>query len=192
MEYIAGEELANYIKHNAPLPFQHVRSIVNDVAGALDHAHQQGFVHRDIKPSNVMLQSTTDIRGNDFPYRAVLMDFGIARIIGGESGLTSTNVLGTLEYIAPEQIRAAGEVTHRADIYALGIMTYQMLTGKLPFEGGNAGVLIFSHLQKPAPNPRSVMPNIPDYMALAVMRALEKEPEARFNSAGEFAAALKP
>jgi eukaryotic-like serine/threonine-protein kinase len=193
MEYIDGLELSKYIKQNAPLPLNHIRSIVNDVASALDHAHQQGFVHRDIKPSNVMLQTPTNVRGsNEFPYRAILMDFGIARILGSNSTLTNTSMIGTLEYSSPEQILTAREVTPRADIYALGVMTYQMLTGKLPFEGSNPGVLVFAHLQKPAPDPRAVVPTLPIYVVRAVLRALEKDPEARFASAGEFAAALNP
>jgi eukaryotic-like serine/threonine-protein kinase len=137
MEYIEGQALSSYIQQNAPLALDEVRSIVKDLASALDHVHQQGFVHRDIKPSNVMLQKTTSVRANGFPYKAVLMDFGIARILGSPSGITNTNMLGTLEYSAPEQILSAREVTPSADLYAFGIMTYQMLTGRLPFEGGN-------------------------------------------------------
>jgi hypothetical protein len=106
---------------------------------------------------------------------------------------TMTLVLGVLFFgaSAPEQILSAREVIPSADIYALGIMTYQMLTGRLPFEGGNPAVLVFAHLQKPAPDPCSVVPTIPAYAALAVLRALEKDPAGRFASAGEFAAALE-
>jgi serine/threonine protein kinase len=216
MEYIDGQELSALLKEGGALSLQQTQAIVSDVATALDYAHTQGLVHRDVKPSNVMLRKapvgarstaefaaikrTTDpvlpkledlqAQQNPPALQAVLMDFGIAKVRGTSSGLTATGMLGTLDYAAPEQIMSAKAVDLRADIYALGVMTYQMLTGELPFKGG-MGEVVFAHLQAPPPDPRSIRPELSEPLALAVLRALAKQPEERFAAAGEFAAALR-
>jgi serine/threonine-protein kinase len=119
------------------------------------------------------------------------MDFGIAKIVGAGTRLTGTGgVLGTFDYIAPEQIQAAAGVDRRADVYSLGVMAYQMLTGELPFKRGNLGALLIAHLHQPAPDPRQVTPGLPDKVAEAVMRAMAKEPIARHATAGEFVAEI--
>src|SRR5207248_113111 len=100
--------------------------ILHDIANALDYAHQQGLVHRDVKTANIMLQHTAS-GANESSQRAVLMDFGIAKIMTGNTGLTRTGIIGTLDYIAPEQIVSAKEVDPRADVYALGVVAYRML-----------------------------------------------------------------
>jgi serine/threonine-protein kinase len=117
------------------------------------------------------------------------MDFGVARIDDGRTRFTGTGAVGTIDYMAPEQIMAARDVDARADIYALGVMAYEMLTGERPFKGGPAQVM-FAHLNQPPPDPRDVAPDVPRKAAKAIMRAMEKTPEDRFETAGAFIAAL--
>jgi serine/threonine-protein kinase len=119
----------------------------------------------------------------------VLMDFGIAHLDGATSRLTGSGTIGTIDYMSPEQMMAAADVDKRADVYALGIIVYELLTNDRPFKG-SAGQVLFAHLQQPAPDPRLVRPDVPRAMAKAVLQALEKKPDARYPSAGEFAAAL--
>jgi tRNA A-37 threonylcarbamoyl transferase component Bud32 len=191
MEYIAGQDLSSVVRSGGSLTLPELYSYVRDIASALDYAHAQGIIHRDVKPSNVMLQPVTATGKEGAIQRAILMDFGIAKMIGGSTGLTRTGMMGTLDYIAPEQIRASTDVDARADVYALGVMAYQMLTGELPFRGDNPGAVLIAHLQTPPPDPRKLMPNIPFAAAAAILRALAKEPEHRYDSAGEFSEALE-
>lgn len=179
MDYLEGQDLAAWLKRHRKLDLDMARGIVHGITAALDHAHTQGFVHRDIKPSNIMLVQ------NDAPgkYRSVLMDFGITKIKDANT-LTGTGAIGTIDYMAPEQIMNARAVDHRADIYALGVLLYEMLTGTRPFSGGPAQVM-FAHIQQPAPDPRDVNPDLPRPIAKAITRALEKSPDDRFNSALE-------
>lgn len=149
MEYIAGEDLGARIRRIGRMTPLEVLHIGCDIASALDHAHQQGIVHRDVKPSNVMMQPGTMSGGEQSAERAILTDFGIAKLVTGSTGLTKTGMMGTLDYIAPEQIRASNEVDGRADLYALGVMIYQMLTGKLPFEADNPGAVLIAHSSQP-------------------------------------------
>jgi serine/threonine-protein kinase len=201
MEYIAGQDLAHTVRQGGALPLAMAAAVVRGIAGALDYAHAQGLVHRDIKPSNVMIENlspttpaASDLAGLMEPpalaMRPVLTDFGIAKMLAGAGGATKTGMVGTLDYMAPEQIRAAGEVDHRADIYALGIMLYEMLTGHLPFAADNPGAVLVAHLQKPAPDPRELVPALPEQAARAVLRALAKDPTERFPRAGALAQAL--
>ena len=187
MEFIAGKDLAHLMKETGAMPLAQALPFLRDVASALDYAHTQGLVHRDVKPSNVMLDPVAQI-GN-LRYRAVLTDFGIVRFTGG-AGMTKTALMGTLDYMAPEQIRSAGDMDGRADVYALGAMVYQMLTGQLPFHSDNAGAVLIAHLQQPAPDPRALAPGLPAEAAQAIQHALAKQPEDRFQTAGEFVAAL--
>ena len=122
-------------------------------------------------------------------WQAILMDFGIAKISEAHTSLTGTGAIGTIDYMAPEQITAAKQVDSRADIYSLGVVVYEMLTGERPIKG-SAGQVLFAHLQQPAPDPRTIVPEIPRGVAKAVQRAMEKEADARFQTATEMAAAL--
>lgn len=182
MEYIGGPSLAQYLKEQGALPFHTVTQWVADIAAALDHAHAQGLIHRDVKPSNVMLDTQDPAH-----YRAVLTDFGIAKLVSRVGAATQTGLVGTLDYMAPEQIRASTDIDARADVYALGVMTYQMLTGRLPFGGDNPGALLMAHLQQPAPDPRLLAPTLPESAAEAITRALHKSPHDRPASAGDLA-----
>jgi protein kinase-like protein len=196
MEYVDGQELSDYIRSARRLSPREVAAIVTEIASALDYAHGQGLVHRDVKPSNIMLQKVTDVgsRGTMHrasteihPYRPILMDFGIAKIVGGSTGITQTGLMGTLEYVSPEQIASAKEVDGRADLYSLGVVVYQMLTGELPFIADSAARLVFAHLQQPPPDPCDLVPELPTMASLAVLKALAKKPEERFQTVGEFA-----
>jgi eukaryotic-like serine/threonine-protein kinase len=204
MEYIAGNDLSRLLRDGGLLPLDQTTALLHDIASALDYAHGQGLVHRDIKPSNVMLEAKdeggrqkAEIPSSSFilrpsSFRAVLTDFGIAKIVGGSSGTTKTAMMGTLDYMAPEQIRASGEVDARADVYAFGVMAYQMVTGGLPFVGDNPGAVLMAHMQQPAPDPRLARPDLPDRMADAILRALSKDPTERYRHAGEMVKALSP
>jgi serine/threonine-protein kinase len=195
MDYIDGQELSDYLRSKNYLGLDEARPLLRDLAAALDYAHGLGFVHRDVKPSNVMLKSVDEPKNvtpavsSAAPYKAILMDFGIAKIIEDATRLTETGMMGTLDYLAPEQILNARQVDNRTDVYALGVLLYQLLTGELPFKGG-VGQVVFAHLQQPPPDPRSVRAEIPENIAMAVIRAMAKEPDDRPQSAGELIAAL--
>jgi tRNA A-37 threonylcarbamoyl transferase component Bud32 len=190
MEYVDGPDLGSLLREQGRMPLTEALPLVCDIASALDYAHEQDLVHRDIKPSNVMLDPISEVEGNA-PYRAVLMDFGLAKMIGGSTRLTQPGMVGTLSYIAPEQIQAAADVDRRADIYAFGVMTYEMLVGELPFKRQDPGALLIAHLTQPPPDPRSLVPELSDNVACALQRALAKNPNERYPSAGAFAEALK-
>jgi predicted Ser/Thr protein kinase len=188
MEYVDGIDLARHMREVGAMELEQVRSILRDLASALDYAHAEGLVHRDVKPSNVMLQPITSGCG----LRAVLADFGIAKILDKDTGTTKTGMMmGTLDYMAPEQIRTAGQVDGRADVYALGVMLYQMLTGELPFKGDNPGAVLMAHLEQPPPDPCLLRPDLPENVATAVLRALVKTSQDRCPTAGELAEALE-
>ncbi len=190
MEYIPGQDLGHYLRINGALIPSQARPLLRGIIEALDYAHQQNVVHRDVKPANVMLQPVTNVTPDSGPYHPILMDFGIAKLLDSGSGLTHTGTMGTLDYIAPEQIIASSSVDNRADIYALGIMTYQMLTGQLPFSGDNPGALVLAHLQRPVPDPRKIAPGLSAATSAAILRALAKEPADRFGTASAFGTAL--
>jgi eukaryotic-like serine/threonine-protein kinase len=183
MEFIAGKDLAHLIAEAGPLPLDLARSLAADVASALDYAHFQDLVHRDVKPSNVLLQ-ISDVMPRP---RAILTDFGIAKILGGDTGATKTGLMmGTLNYMAPEQIRSSGHVDGRADVYALGVVAYQMLTGYLPFQADNPGAMMLAHLQTPPTDPLTYVNTLPASTVDALLKALAKDPAERFATAGEF------
>jgi serine/threonine protein kinase len=180
MEFVDGEDLRSIIRRTDDYTIDDVVMWMEDICGALDTAHLQGYVHRDIKPSNIMVRPSGD---------AVLMDFGIAKFKHATTHITGASV-GTIDYMAPEQIQNSQNIDHRADIYALGIVVYELLTGMLPYEGSIPQVM-YAHLNHPAPDPREINVAVPKQMAEAVMKALAKKPEERFQSAGEFAMALQ-
>jgi serine/threonine-protein kinase len=180
LEYLAGKDLGAYLHQNGKLSIDEARGLLEGIAAALDYAHASGLVHRDIKPSNVILDAG----------RAVLSDFGISKLLGAQTSITNTGILGTLDYIAPEQIQASAQVDGRADIYALGVMAFQMLTGELPFRHNNPGALLIAHLTQPPPNPKEIVPSLSSAVTVAIWRALAKHPDERYATAGEFVVAL--
>jgi serine/threonine-protein kinase len=183
MEYVDGENLESVIKRRGRIPLNEIRPLVDEFAAALDYAHQAGFVHRDIKPSNIML------RRDETGFKPVLMDFGLAKMKDMRTNITGSGAIGTIDYMAPEQIEMSQAVDYRADIYALGVVLYEMLTGEKPFSGNPAQVL-FAHLQQPPPDPRKIVDDLPESVVYTVGRALSKDPLNRFKSAGDFARAL--
>jgi tRNA A-37 threonylcarbamoyl transferase component Bud32 len=179
MEYIDGNDLGRYMDEVGPMSLEQVRPILRGVADALDHAHAQGLIHRDVKPPNVLLRE----EGNP-----VLTDFGIAKILSSDTAATKTGMMmGTLDYMAPEQIRVSKEVDGRADVYALGVMLYRMFTGELPFQGDHPSAVMLGHLQEPAPDPRELVPDMPDNVADAILSALAKNPDDRPSTPGDLA-----
>lgn len=189
LEFIEGIPLSDYLKTRAPLSLEAALPLISDTAEALDYLHDQGLVHRDVKPSNIMLDMP---KGENGPInRAVIMDFGVAKSVTGDyTRLTFAGLLGSFEYIAPEQIESAAEVDRRADVYSLGISVYQMLTGVLPFQSRNPGALLIAHLQTEPLDPRHICPELDKKTAAVLLRALEKEPSQRYDTAGEFFRAL--
>lgn len=186
MEYLNGPDLSSHINSVQAIPLAQAAPLLRNIASALDYAHAQGLVHRDIKPSNVMLHWE---REGDAP-RAVLTDFGIAKLLDKTAMTNTGGMLGTFDYIAPEQIRNSADIDHRADIYAFGALTFQMLSGALPFPQRNPAAVLIAHLNQPPPDPRERNKDVSLQTAQVIMRAMAKEREERFNSAGEFIAAL--
>lgn len=186
MEHLKGGSLKTLLRdldcRGELMDLQEVERIVGALADALDHAHRQGLVHRDVKPSNVIL---TD---NDRP---VLTDFGIARILEGSTAITeSGGTLGTPAYMSPEQCK--GETGDgRSDIYALGVLLYQFCTGRVPFDADTPYAVILKHISAPLPSPRSQRPGLPEAVERVILKAMAKEPDDRYQTAGEMGRALR-
>ncbi len=180
MEYVRGQTLKHLILRHAPFRLEHAAHIVGQVAAALDYAHRQGLVHRDIKPQNILV----DDQGV-----AKVTDFGIAKGLTDVS-LTEAGVgMGTVHYVSPEQARGEA-ATPASDIYALGVVLYEMLTGRLPFDADNPIGLAMQHVNAPPPPPRQFNPDLPPQVEAIVLRALAKDPAQRYPSAGALAEAL--
>jgi serine/threonine-protein kinase len=189
MEYLTGETLSQILTTRERLSLEESLPLLQDLASALDYAHGQGVIHRDIKPSNVIVEPITTLTDGRIQ-RAILMDFGIARFITENTVLTgSGDVLGTADYISPEQIHGITELDSRTDQYSFAVMTYQILTGKKPFERNNTWAMIRSHLEESPPDPRMHV-SMPEVAAEAILKALAKKPEQRFSSIGEFVTEL--
>jgi serine/threonine-protein kinase len=184
MAYIEGESLRARLNREGRLPLEEALKIAREVADALDYAHTRGVIHRDIKPENVLLGSG----------HALVSDFGIARAISeaevGEA--TAGHILGTPDYMSPEQISRDVDLDGRTDIYSLGCLLFETLAGKPPFGGLTVRSVMLRRLVDPAPSLRSVDSEIPPAIDAAVSRALETEPRDRFPSAAEFCAAIQP
>jgi eukaryotic-like serine/threonine-protein kinase len=165
-----------------PLPLVEACHAIQNVAGALDYIHGQGVIHRDIKASNVLINGYGDY---------FLTDFGIARITGDATHLTTTgNVLGTVDYVAPELFELDRKADARSDLYSLGILLYEMVTGRLPFIAENQIALVSMHIQRRPPAPRSIIDTIPKPVEAVMLKALEKKPEQRYGSAKELSDAF--
>ena len=189
MEYVQGKNAFDFISENGKLPVNVACGIAMDVCAGLQHAMKKGAVHRDIKPTNIML-----FRGEDKKIHAKILDFGLARVAssGQSRGLTQDGtLLGTLEYIAPEQSLDANKADIRADIYSLGCTLYHMLVGHPPFSG-SIGELIMAHSQTLAPSVNLVQPSVPAELGNVVAKMLAKQPDRRFQTPNEVADALKP
>ena len=180
MEYVAGETLADVLRREGRLDPDRAGAIGAEVATALQAAHDSGLVHRDVKPGNVMI---------DRDGRVKVVDFGIARAAADDT-LTQTGlVLGTASYLSPEQAQGL-PVDARSDVYSLGCVLYQMLAGRPPFEADTPVSIAYMHVNEAPVPPREIDPSIPPHLDRAVMRALEKDPDARFPAAEAFRIAL--
>jgi serine/threonine-protein kinase len=185
MELLAGDSLRtrlnDYRARDERMPLGDVARVLLDALEGLAYAHSEGMIHRDVKPGNILLSK----RG-----RAVLTDFGIAQIVGGTRYTVSGALMGTLSYMSPEQ-GMEGQCDARSDIYSLGIVLYEMLTGDPPFDAETPLAILMKHVNDPLPPPRKVEPSIPKPFERVVLKALAKHPRQRYQSAGEMAEALE-
>jgi serine/threonine-protein kinase len=196
MEYIEGQSLKKLIQEQGALPAPRVCSLIKQVAAALEAAHRLGMVHRDIKPDNIVLVQTPEGE------RAKVLDFGIAKIKEGRRGATASMtltgtgvVIGTPQYMSPEQAmgKRGDQLDGRSDLYSLGVVMYEMLTGALPFQADTTMEMILAHLQRPPTPIRTLRPElqIPEALAALVMRLLEKNPDLRPASGAALIAELE-
>src|SRR4029079_11161846 len=179
MEYLDGRTLKELLVRNGPTPIPIAIDYARQIIGALAFAHRNGIIHRDIKPHNIVVGSDGRLK---------VTDFGIAR--SGASQMTEVgSIVGTAQYLSPEQARGA-QVDPRSDLYSLGIVIYEMLTGKVPFTGDAPLEIAMKNLQKTAEPPSTLRPEVPKSLDAVVMRALAKDPDERFDSAEEMDADL--
>ena len=186
MGYVDGESVAARIKRRGQLPVEEVRRIMKETADALSAAHGLGVVHRDIKPDNILLEGT---RG-----RVMVTDFGIAKALSQTSGATLTGAgvaIGTPSFMSPEQAAGEREIDGRTDLYSLGIVAFQMLTGELPFYAPTVAGILMKQITEPAADVRTRRPDVPEDLALAVSRCLEKDPQNRWPTADSLRRALE-
>jgi serine/threonine-protein kinase len=186
MGYVDGESVAARIRRRGRLPAEEARRIMRETADALSAAHALSVIHRDIKPDNILLEGT---RG-----RVMVTDFGIAKALSSSSGATLTGVgvaIGTPAFMSPEQAAGERDIDGRSDLYSLGVVTYQMLTGELPFSAPSVAGILMKQITEPAPDLRVKRPDIPEDLALAVARCLEKDPSNRWPTADALRRALE-
>lgn len=180
MELVDGQSLRALMDRRR-LTLDEVRVIGVALAQALAYAHDRGIVHRDIKSPNVMISTEGKVK---------LMDFGIARVAGGAVRTRTGSVLGTPEYMAPEQARS-GEISPRTDIYSLGVLLYEMAAGRLPFTGSDPFSVALKHVSEAPPPPRELDPELPEWLEAVILKAISKDPADRYASAAELARDLK-
>jgi serine/threonine protein kinase len=187
MEYLGGRTLTHLIRSESPLPPERALTIGLQVADALAASHRTGIIHRDLKPDNIMLLQ----RGREHDF-VKLLDFGIAKLTTDQAGSRRTRtgiVMGTPAYMSPEQCEGRGEIDHRTDIYALGIVLYEMLSGRVPFIGEGYGEILVQHLTQP-PTPPSTFRGLSPHVEAVVLKALEKRRELRFPTMEELMRAM--
>lgn len=202
-----GHSLAEWLKgRRAAVPFDEAVALVRDLAKAMDYAHKEGILHRDLKPGNIILEprplSTASSSGRENAtvasrdslgsYTPKITDFGLAKIVGESIGETrSGTVLGTPAYMAPEQARGETcKLDATADVYALGAIFYELLTGRAPFVGGSESEILLHVMNDEPTSPKRLRPDLPNDLEAVILKCLEKEPERRYSSAGELAAEL--
>jgi serine/threonine-protein kinase len=176
MEFVRGETLDDLIRRSGAMPVDKAIGLLCQALEGIDHAHRMGIVHRDVKPANMMMTESGTLK---------VMDFGIARVLGTARMTKQGNIVGTIEYMSPEQVRGQ-ETDARSDIYSLGILLYEMLTGRVPFSSDSEFDLMKMQIDEAPQPPRVFSAQIPQVVEQAIMRALAKRPEARFQSAADF------
>ena len=182
MKFIEGDTLKARMD-KSPLLAEEITKIVDAVGSALAYAHKQGVLHRDVKPSNVLLANDSSI---------YLADFGLARMAqSGESTLSSDTVMGTPQYISPEQAMGKSDLDARTDLYSFGVMLYEMVVGRVPFNADTPFAIIHDHIYSPLPLPHKVNPAVPEPVERVLLKALAKERNDRFEEAGQLVAAFK-
>ncbi|UCF61631.1 MAG: serine/threonine protein kinase, partial [Anaerolineaceae bacterium] len=177
MRYMSGGSLVNRLE-SGPLSFEEISTIISRIATGLDEAHKKGMIHRDLKPGNILFDSHGD---------AFLSDFGIVKLTQETATFTGTGIIGTPAYMSPEQARGDPDLDPRSDVYALGVILFEMLSGKQPYEADTPMGLAVKHITEPVPSILEVKPDLPPNFELMIKRALAKEPEDRHASAGELA-----
>ena len=182
MEFLEGRTLKEVILEEGALPPGRIVNMVGQMASALDYAHERRLVHRDIKPSNIMVGAGDQV---------TVMDFGIAKAATHTALTTTGRIFGTPEYMSPEQAEGEEEPDARSDVYSLGVVVYQMFTGKVPFSGTTPLSILRGHADKPPPRPSEIKPDVSPAVEAVLLKALAKKREARYQSAGEMARALE-
>ena len=181
MRFVVGGTLADLLKGH-PLPLPQACGILSKIASALDYAHSRGVIHRDVKPSNVLI----DEQGN-----CLLSDFGLAKVILSDSRFTASGAfIGTPAYASPEQC-LGGELDHRSDVYSLGVMLYEMATGRTPYEAETPMAIVVKTIHDPLPPPSTINPSLSGDIERVILKALAKDPDDRYQSAGDLARALE-
>jgi outer membrane protein assembly factor BamB/predicted Ser/Thr protein kinase len=181
MPYVERGTLADQLE-GRPLPIEQIEKVISQVGDALNYAHSRGLVHRDVKPSNILI----DELGN-----CLLTDFGIAKIVEGTSKFTQTGaIIGTPEYMSPEQILGE-KLDGRSDIYSLGVVLYEIATGRPPYRAETPPAVFVKHLHDPLPPPRTFNPDLPEPLVKVILKSLAREPEERFKTAADMVQALK-
>jgi serine/threonine-protein kinase len=180
MRYLSGGALVTRLK-DGPLSLEACVRLLNRIAPALDHAHAQGVIHRDLKPGNVLFDQVDD---------AYLSDFGIARLTESSHTLTGTGVIGTPAYMSPEQAGGSGVIDARSDLYSLGVIVFECLSGRTPYEAETPMGLVVQHITAPLPHIRDRRPDLPPALEPVIARALAKQPADRFPNAAALAEAL--
>jgi hypothetical protein len=184
MRFVDGLDLRSVLRDGLP-SLERTADIVTQTAAALDAAHARGLVHRDVKPANILIET-----GGEPPGHVYVADFGLTKHTDARTGATASGVVGTVDYMAPEQIEGR-QIDGRADIYALGCVLYECLTGKRPFEHSNDVAVLWAHIREDPPLPSSVDRSLPTAFDAIVDRALAKDPRDRYESAGELAADVR-
>jgi serine/threonine protein kinase len=178
MEFLEGLLLEYILKHMPKLQLARALDIILQTCSGLDYAHKKGIIHQDIKPGNIFIDPYNNVK---------IVDFGLA----GPLGSTDDNLAGTLYYMSPEQILGK-PVDERTDIYSLGITAYEMITGKRPFPEHNFSKLMTIHLQEDAPDPRTIVPEVPEEVCKFLMKSVRKDPDRRYKSIDEVLEELAP
>jgi serine/threonine protein kinase len=182
MPIVETGTLADLVRGEQPMALSRIRIIMTQLGDALDYAHSQGLIHRDVKPSNVLI----DNRGN-----CLLTDFGIAKMVGGTKHFTQTGgIVGTPHYMSPEQ-GGGDPLTPQSDIYSLGVLLYEMVTGRVPFDAETPMAVVIKHMTDPLPPPSTINPDTSPALESVILKAMAKRPKDRFNSAADMVRAVR-